>query len=133
MTIGSIVFIVLMALAGLFFAGMCIYSAFEENSVGYSIASVVIILVTVAACVGVCWYQLNTESGKRAYKDQQSNLSGGIMRTVQVYDVNGEIIKEYEGKFDVETDKETYILFDDEDGKRHIVYFTTGTIVIDEK
>jgi hypothetical protein len=133
MTIGSIVFIVIVALSGLFFAGVCIYGAFEERSVGYSIASVVIILVTCVLCFFIGWYQLNTESGKRALKDQQSNLSGGIMRTVQVYDVNGEIIKEYEGKFDVETDKETYILFDDEDGKRHIVYFTTGTIVIDEK
>lgn len=133
MTIGSIVFIVIVALAGLFFTGVCIWGAFEENSVGYSIASVVILLVTCAVCFFIGWYQLNTESGKRALKDQQSNLSGGIMRTVQVYDVNGELIKEYEGKFDVETDKETYILFDDEDGKRHIVYFTTGTIVIDEK
>ena len=133
MTIGSIVFVVIVALGGLTFAGFMIWGSIEESSIGYAITSVIAILVTVSVCFGICWYQLNTESGKRAYKDQQSNLSGGIMRTVQVYDVNGELIKEYEGKFDVETDKETYILFDDEDGKRHIVYFTTGTIVIDEQ
>lgn len=133
MTIGSIVFIVVVALAGLFFTGMCIWGAFEERSAGYAFVSVVILLITVAVCFFISWYQLNTESGKRALKDQQSNLNGGIQRNVQVYDVNGELIKEYEGKFDVETDKQTYILFDDEYGKRHIVYFTTGTIVIDEK
>ena len=38
-------------------------------------------------------------------KDQQSNLSGGIDRTVSVYDVNGQLIKEYSGKFDIETDQ----------------------------
>jgi len=133
MTIGSIVLVVIVALAGLFFAGLCIYPAIKERSVGFSIASVVLILVTCALCFLISWYQLNTESGKRALKDQQSNFNGGIVRVVQVYDVNGELIKQYEGKFDVETDKETYILFDDEYGKRHIVYFTTGTIVIDEK
>ena len=133
MTIGMIALVVCVAIAGLGFAVLMIWGAIEESSIGYAIASVITILITCVICFFICWYQLNTESGKRALKDQQSNLSGGIMRTVQVYDVNGELIKEYEGKFDVETDEETYILFDDENGKRHIVYFTTGTIVIDEK
>lgn len=133
MTIASIVFVVIAAICGLVVAGFLFWAAMEEQSIGYVLYGVVALLVAAAICFGTCWYQLNTESGKRAYKDQQSNLSGGISRTVQVYDVNGELIKEYEGKFDVETDKQTYILFDDEDGKRHIVYFTTGTIMIDEK
>lgn len=29
-------------------------------------------------------------------------------------------------------DDEQLVLFDDENGKRHVVYFKTGTIVIDE-
>ena len=77
--------------------------------------------VGVAICAGIVWWSFGTESGKRAYKDQQSNIGGGIQRTVSVYDVNGELIKEYAGKFDIETDNESYILFDDEDGHRHIV------------
>ena len=56
-----------------------------------------------------------------------------IERTVSVYDVNGQLIKEYSGKFDIETDRESYILFDDEDGNRHMIYYTTGTIIVDEK
>ena len=28
---------------------------------------------------------------------------------------------------------ENRILFDDEDGKRHVIYYPTGTIIIDEK
>lgn len=133
MTISSIVLVAFIAVVGLVLTAFCIYCAVTESSGIAAVIGIVILVVTILGCFGVCWYQLNTESGKRAYKDQQSNLNGGITRTVQVYDVNGQLIKEYSGKFDVETDKETYVLFDDEDGKRHIVYFTTGTIVIDEK
>ena len=75
----------------------------------------------------------NTEAGKRAYKDQVSNFDSGITRTVTVYDINGNIIEQYSGKFDVETDNPGYVLFDDENGKRHIIYFTTGTVIIDEE
>ncbi len=62
----------------------------------------------------------------------KSNTAGGITRIVTVYDVNGKEIQKYEGKFDVAYDSNR-IKFDDEQGKRHIIYYTTGTITIDEK
>lgn len=82
------------------------------------------------------WYYENTASGQRAFKDQESNFENGTERVVTIYDVNGEVIKQYDGRFDVETgnvDNAPYILFDDENGKRHIIYYTTGTVTIDEK
>lgn len=82
------------------------------------------------------WYYENTASGQRAFKDQESNFENGTERVVTVYDINGEIVKQYDGRFDVETgniDNAPYILFDDENGKRHIIYYTTGTVIIDEK
>lgn len=133
MTIASIVLVVAIALLGLLVAGLLIYGAAEEKSMGLAAGAALVLALTAAICIWISWYQLNSESGKRAYKDQQSELGGGIERVVQVYDVDGEMIREYSGRFDVETDKDSYILFDDEEGKRHIVYFTTGTIVIDEK
>lgn len=69
---------------------------------------------------------------KRLVKDLTSNVSGGIPRHVKVYDINGELIEEYKGTFDIETTNNNYILFDDENGLRHIIYFTTGTVIIDE-
>ena len=48
-----------------------------------------------------------------------------------VYDMDGDIIKEYEGKFDIEYDDDR-ILFDDENNLRHIIYYPTGTVIIDE-
>lgn len=78
------------------------------------------------------WYMSTSAVGKRALKDQEINLQNGTQRTVRVFDINGNQIEEYMGFFDIETDKESYILFDDENGKRHIIYYTTGTIIVDE-
>lgn len=88
-------------------------------------------VVAVVAVVGlILWWYLGTAAGSRALKTLRSNVSG-IERTVTVYDINGNILKEYTGKFDVEYD-ESRILFDDEDGKRHVIYYTTGTVIIEE-
>ena len=77
-------------------------------------------------------YFNSNATGRRAFKTQESNFNNGIERIVKVYDVNGKLITEYDGKFDITYDDDR-ILFDDENGKRHIVYYPTGTVVIDEK
>ena len=97
------------------------------------VAAVIVAIVLVAVLwTGLFWYYNNTASGARAIKDQQSNFNNGIERHIVVKDYSGNIIAEYEGKMDIETNNETYILFDDEEGKRHIIYNTTGFILIDE-
>ena len=79
------------------------------------------------------WYYNNTESGKRAFKTQESNFEGGIKRSVIVYDAIGNKLQTYEGKFDVDFDgDEQRILFDDENGMRHVIYFKSGTIIVEE-
>lgn len=45
---------------------------------------------------------------------------------------DGELLAEYSIGSDIETDLSTYILWDDEMGKRHIVYFSTFNVIIDE-
>lgn len=62
-------------------------------------------------------------------KSTVSNVTGGLNRTVTVYDYNGQEIKSWSGKFDVtEDDNEVY--FDDENDKRVIIQ---GGIVINEE
>lgn len=73
-----------------------------------------------------------TEGCARACKDFNSDYYGGLNRTVKVYNIDGDLVAEYTGKFDIETDNETYILWDDEMGKRHIIYFSTFNVIIDE-
>ena len=132
MTIGAITLLsigVVVFIGGIAFARYL----FSEDETGAAISVLAMgVIVGIAMIVGPIVYA-NTETGKRALKDQQSNFGSGIERVVSVYDLEGELIKRYEGKFDIETDNENYILFDDEQGKRHIIYNTTGTVIVDEK
>ena len=135
MTIGSLITIIIGGICILGGIGLCIYNCYEDE-VGLGITGLIIGLVVGAIFIGGACFYLNTESGKRAIKDMESELDGGIHRIVSIYDVSGELIQQYEGKFDIETGNQSgapYIVFDDENGKRHIVYYTTGTILIDEK
>lgn len=80
---------------------------------------------------GQLWYYSSTESGKRAIKSQESDFNGGITREVKVYSMDGKILQEYKGKFDVDYDDDR-VIFDDEKGLRHIIYYPTGTVIINE-
>lgn len=90
---------------------------------------IIAIVMLLALCIALCSC---TEGFERTMKDINSDYNGGLNRTVKVYDIDGELVAEYSGKFDIETDHSTYILWDDEYGKRHIVYFSTFNIIIDE-
>ena len=103
-----------------------------ESSKGKIAAALIGVLLAIIVLLIMLWWYGSTEAGKRAFKTQKSNFEGGIEREVRVYDVDGELIQSYAGKFDVVHD-ENRILFDDEDGKRHVIYYPTGTIIIDEK
>lgn len=70
-----------------------------------------------------------SESCARSCKSCSSDLSGGLDRTVKVYSQTGELIAEYEGKFDIE-ESEGKVLFDI-DGKRVIIY--NALVITEEK
>ena len=111
----------------------------DEYTIEHRSTKVIIIaftwLVAVVLCGLLVWHLYGTESGKRAQKSFKSEVSGGLTRTVKVYDMEGELLHEYEGKFDIEEQQEEGVVkvkFDC-DGKRHIIYCSTGTVVIDEE
>ena len=136
MTIGAWVVLAVIAIVGICIAVFAWFYMHKELGLRTPVSVLsccAILLITAIACGVFFWYRSSSASGQRALKDQQSNLNGGIERIVRVFDVNGHLIERYEGRFDVETDRQTYILFDDENGKRHIIYYTTGTVIIDEK
>ncbi|MEY8322056.1 hypothetical protein AAK894_13460 [Lachnospiraceae bacterium 46-61] len=118
-------FIVLITIA--IVATLIIIYKFHNHPSG--VTTVIAITLMLMTCL---WHFTATEKGKRMLKDFTSNVSGGIPRQVKVYDINGKLIEEYEGRFDIETNHNNYILFDDESGLRHIIYFTTGSVIIDE-
>jgi hypothetical protein len=107
-------------------------SATETDNKGYVALPIVVTVIVIAAIIaGTAWYLNRTEPGQRIKKSWQSEIGEGLNRTVTIYDVEGDVIKEYSGRFDVDHDS-SRIIFDDDQGKRHMIYYTTGTVIIDE-
>ena len=130
MTIGSVIIAITITIGALIIGGGLIID--DTTEIQTKIISAVITLVIIGVTWGgLLWYFNCTESGKRALKTQESELNGGIIREVKVYDVEGDLVQSYKGKFDVDYDDDR-IIFDDENGLRHIIYYPTGTVVIDE-
>ena len=129
MTLGGWITFIIIAFLFIF-AGFFIGLIIDEQHSSL-IGTLIGIIISTFILFGMLFYYNNTASGARAYKTQESNFNMGIQREVTVFDATGNIIKQYEGKFDVEYDNDR-ILFDDEKGHRHIIYYPTGTVIIDE-
>lgn len=100
---------------------------FMEESAMIKIVGVIFIIAAIVCTV----FHFSTESGQRMLKTISSDVTGGIERTVEVYDQQGNLIKTYEGKLDVETnDYGNKVLFD-LDGKRTIIY--NATVIVQER
>ena len=128
MTVGGwFIFIVI----SLVIISICTLFGLGDGTKGAIIGALVGVIISFFILMGMMWYFNNTASGARAFKTQESNFNMGIQRKVTVFDATGNVIKEYEGKFDIEYDDDR-ILFDDEKGLRHIIYYPTGTVIIDE-
>jgi len=75
------------------------------------------------------------EGWKRTVKDFQSNYGGGINRTVTVFDYEGDTLKSWSGKFDVQFDTSGagQVLFDRiENGQRKRVVIQGGIVINEE-
>lgn len=129
MTIGGMILLAFIAIVALGCA-ICMSNGYRSTSAKAICYIVAVVAIAITFTIQM-WYYHSTESGKRAMKSQESNLNAGIERSVSVYDVDGDLIKKYEGRFDVDYDSNR-IIFDDEHGKRHIIYYPTGTVIIDE-
>ena len=129
MTVGGIVFGIIASVIVVVVA-FSIGFYFEDVKIGVAVALVAIACL-VGLWYGIHWYYTSTASGLRAVKTQDSEFNNGIERQILVYDIDGDVIEEVRGKFDVEYADER-ILFDDETGCRHIIYFKSGTVVVNE-
>lgn len=80
--------------------------------------------------VGALVFLANTASGQRLIKSVISDTTGGLDRTVTVYDYGGNELKTYEGKIDVEENSNGNKVFFELDGKRVVIY---NAVVISEE
>jgi uncharacterized lipoprotein YehR (DUF1307 family) len=70
-------------------------------------------------------------SWERTKKNWSTEMNEGLNREVIVYSSTGEEIWRFEGKIDIDYTDER-ILFDDENNKRHTIYFKGGTVIVNE-
>lgn len=91
------------------------------------VAFIAAIVVSVMAIVIVCGLA-GCSSCSRSVKSMNSDIGGGLNRTVTLYDNTGNEIKSWHGKIDLESnDKEVFF---DLNGKRVIIQ---GGIVVSEE
>lgn len=80
--------------------------------------------------LGVLFSLTGCESFERTKKDFQSE-TGGLNRSVKIINIDGKVVKEYRGKFDVEADSKRIKFV--KKGKSILVYPSkTDTVLIEE-
>jgi len=129
LTIGA--WIVFLAV-GTFIVCGCSLAGFQlGNGKTENIGMVIGFVFAVCLLFAMNWWYGNTASGRRAVKSQESNLNNGIEREVKIYSMNGDLVETFTGKIDIDY-KDDRIMFDDERGLRHVIYFPSGTVVVNE-
>ena len=89
----------------------------------------ILLALTLVAMIGLTATSCS-ESQQREIKSSKSNWTGGLNRTITVYDYNGQKIKSWSGQFDVKETDRNSVYFDTADGKRVII---SGGIIINEE
>lgn len=90
-----------------------------------------LVVLSVLLVIIVLAVVLNRAAWLRGFRDMTSSLGNGADRTVTVYDAEGNVVKTYDGRFDVEIE-DRKIKFDEQDGTRHIIVVGSGTVCIDD-
>ena len=83
----------------------------------------------IALAIAWCSASAAASSCSRELKPIGSNVSGGLDRTVTLYDYQGDVLGSWSGRFDVSED-DNEVFFDDAEGKRVIIQ---GGIVVCEE
>ena len=99
----------------------------KTMSSGWKMIFVTSIILAICVGIGACCY--NSQAIRRMGKDIKSDLNGGLNRTVTVYTADGEVLKTYKGKIDLETTEGGYVKFD-LNGQR-IMYYNCYVEVIE--
>lgn len=83
------------------------------------IAIIAVVFALLAGC----------ESCARCSKSMQSDFGGGLPRTCRVYSLDGTLIKEYKGTFDIQSSQ--FKVYFDLNGKRTQIY--NAMVLCDEE
>ena len=88
--------------------------------------------IFIVAIALVMLFGSSCASCERWQKDCQSEMNNGVDREINIYTYDGELVAHYEGKIDIETGNDDYILFHI-NGNRYIYYYGIGIVEVIEK
>lgn len=127
LTFGNIALLICIGIVSLLIGGgitLFIYDYDGKVIYPIIISLLCAIIIIGASAFGMNWYNTNTASGQRNYKDFQSDINNGIYREITITAEDGREIFYYKGKVDIESNHEdNYIKFESEEGKRYIIYY----------
>lgn len=92
-------------------------------------SSVLIVIIVVALVIGLLVLMFNGAGFQRTLKSFKSNYTGGLYRTVSVYDYNGNLLREYgPAMIDIsESENETFF---DYNGQRIVIH--NAIVIVEE-
>jgi hypothetical protein len=70
-------------------------------------------------------------SWNRMTKNIGSDMNNGLPRRIRVYNVDGKVIFDQKGKFDIDY-KDHDVQYIDQQNRKHNIYIGSGTVIVDE-
>lgn len=94
-----------------------------------NVSSTLIVIIVVALVIGFLVLMFNGAGFQRTLKSFKSNYTGGLYRTVSVYDYNGNLLREYgPAMIDIsESENETFF---DYNGQRIVIH--NAIVIVEE-
>lgn len=91
--------------------------------------SALVVIIIVALVIGLLVFMFNGAGFQRTLKSFKSNYTGGLYRTVSVYDYNGNLLREYgPAMIDIsESENETFF---DYNGQRIVIH--NAIVIVEE-
>ena len=132
-TFGNWVFFIILIICAIMIA-LTVFGSAKNTKIGI-ITGIALPLLIVGIIIATGWYNTNAAEGIRAVKDFKSNINNGLEREIVITAEDGREIFRYEGKIDIDNNHaDNYIKFDDENGKRYLIYYgIQDTVTIIEK
>lgn len=92
-------------------------------------SSTLVVIIIVALVIGLLVFMFNGAGFQRTLKSFKSNYTGGLYRTVSVYDYNGNLLREYgPAMIDIsESENETFF---DYNGQRIVIH--NAIVIVEE-
>lgn len=92
-------------------------------------SSALVVIIIVALVIGLLVFMFNGAGFQRTLKSFKSNYTGGLYRTVSVYDYNGNLLREYgPAMIDIsESENETFF---DYNGQRIVIH--NAIVIVEE-